>query len=80
MKTIAGSNMIRIGATGDYCDGCEHDIDEVNCTLFLERKDGGSVDGRKVVVGRDVGALDGIRVMVGGDVGGLEVGASVRIG
>ncbi|HUW45927.1 MAG TPA: hypothetical protein VMW50_09060 [Dehalococcoidia bacterium] len=44
MKTIACYNMIRIGATGDYCDGCEHDIDEVNCPLFLERKDG--ADGR----------------------------------
>jgi len=40
MKTIACYSIIRIGATGDYCDGCEHDIDEVNCPLFLERKDG----------------------------------------
>ena len=40
MKTIACYNMIRIGATDDLCDGCEHDIDKDNCPLFLERKNG----------------------------------------
>ena len=40
MKTIACYNIIRIGAIDDSCDGCEHNIDEDNCPLFLERKDG----------------------------------------